>query len=126
MIIGEAEVTGEKRNLGMAQYPVYETWDEVCSDEVHGIGEVKGLELLNAQVKTNAMNTLRTAKTKGPSKSLLRSEAMNEILEEVSSAPDSYPNVIGNRVALEALITKRMTEIEARMTAVEEEEEVPA
>lgn len=109
----EAEVSSRKPpSKGVAKYISYETWDEVWTGDC-AIGETKALELLNAQIKTNAMNETRGALTKGPSKSLLRSEAFNEIMQEVAAG--SHTEVIGNKPALDALLQKRMDEIEARM-----------
>lgn len=119
MKIGESDVSGDKRELGKANYPVYDSWEEVLNDPTYGVGEEKGLDLLNAQVKTNAMNVLRTSKTKGPTKGLLKSEAMNEIVNEIAAG--EHQNCLGNKPALDALIERRMVEIEARMKEVEPE-----
>lgn len=118
MLTGSCSVTGEKRDLGEATYPIYDSWAEVCDDPTFGLGETKALDLLNAQVKTNAMNALRTAKTKGPTKTLLRSEAMNEIVNEM--ADGAHRDCLGNKPALDALIERRMADIDARMKETEE------
>lgn len=111
----EAEVTSRKPpSKGIAKYIAYETWAEVWAGEY---GETKSLELLNAQIKTNAMNETRASLTKGPSKSLLRSEAINEIMQEVASG--SHTEVIGNKPALDALVQNRMDAIEERMRAAQ-------
>ncbi len=126
MIRHEWPVTSRKPpSEGVAKGVEYETWDEVWD----GVGETKALEIFNAQVKTNAMNEARASLTKGPTKSVLRSEAVNEIMLEVSQG--QHTDVIGNKPALDALVAKRMAEIEERMRAavavsgeaVEEEEE---
>lgn len=114
MIIGEADVSSEQKVIGKAQYPVYETMDEAINHDEYGLGEQKILDLLNSQVKTNAMNILRTARTKGPTKSALRSEAVNEIISEISN--NEHTDCIGNKDALDALISRRMAKIEERMT----------
>ncbi len=113
MKIGESDVSSESKVIGSAKFPIFETIDEAMNHPEYGVGEQKLLDLLNAQVKTNAMNTLRTARTKGPTKSALRSEAMNEIVSEISNG--EHTNCIGNQEALGALIDRRMAEIEARM-----------
>lgn len=124
MQIGSSEVTGEKRHLGEAKFPIFETWEEVCNHPEYGLGEEKGLDLLNAQVKTNAMNQLRASKTKGPTKSLLRTEAMTEIVSEITSG--NHAEVIGNSMAINALVERRMKEIEQRMKAADEAANVGA
>jgi len=113
MIIGEADVSSEQKVIGQAKYPVYETLDEAVNHAEYGLGEQKILDLLNAQVKTNSMNILRTARTKGPTKSALRSEAMNEIVSEISNG--EHTDCIGNKDALDALIGRRMAQLEQRM-----------
>lgn len=92
-------------------------WDhlETVTEAQQSLGDEQLLSLLNAQIKTNAMNALRTMETKGPTKSSLRTEAMSEIVQEISDAPGSFTDIIGNTMALEALITKRAAEIEERM-----------
>lgn len=113
MITGEADVSSEQKVIGTATFPVYETVDEAINDGEWGLGEEKLLDILNAQIKTNAMNILRTARTKGPTKSALRSEAMNEIVQEISNGEHS--GCIGNKDALDSLIARRVAEIETRM-----------
>lgn len=120
MKIGESDVTSESKLLGRAPHPIYETMDEVLNHPEYGVGEQKGLDLINAQVKTNAMNQLRTAKTKGPTKNALRSEAMNEVVLEITNG--EHQECLGNRDALDALINRRMAKIEERMAAAREEE----
>lgn len=112
MIRHEWPVTSRKPpSEGVAKGMEYETWEEVWE----ALGETKALEILNAQVKTNAMNEARASLTKGPTKSVLRSEAVNEIMLEVSQG--EHTDVIGNKPALDALVAKRMAEIEERMRA---------
>lgn len=113
MIISSAEVTSEKRVLGEANFPQFESVEEALNHPEYGLGETRLLEILNAQIKTNAMNKLRTDMTKGPSKGALRSEAMNEIVQEISSG--EHQHCIGNREALEQLVAERMKKIEQRI-----------
>lgn len=113
MKIGESDVTSESKLLGRAPHPIFETIDEALNHDEYGLGEQKLLELLNAQIKTNAMNALRTARTKGPTKSALRSEAMNEIVQEISNG--EHQDCLGNKDALDALIARRMDKIEEQM-----------
>ena len=114
MKIGEAPVSSESKIIGHAKYPIADTLQEAIDHPDYGVGEQKLLDLYNAQVKTNAMNTLRTNLTKGPTKSILRAEAINEIVQEIANG--EHPDCIGNKEVLDALITRRMTQIEERMT----------
>ena len=113
MKIGESDVSSESKVIGNTKYPIYETVDEILNHTEYGLGEQKLLDLINAQIKTNAMNTLRTARTKGPTKSALRSEAVNEIVSEIANG--DHAECIGNPDVLNALIERRMSQIEARM-----------
>ncbi len=124
MIKGEADVSSERKVLGVAKFPVFETVKEAIDHPEEGLGEEKLLDLLNSQIKTNAMNLLRTNKTKGPTKGALRSEAWNEICQEIANR--EHPDCLGNKKALDELVEKRILIIEARMnkaTADAEEEE---
>jgi hypothetical protein len=114
MKIGQADVSSDRKVIGVAEFPVFDSIEEAINHPERGLGEEKVLDLLNAQIKTNEMNTIRTAATKGPTKSALRSQATNEILTEIAAAPQDYQNIIGNEAALNNLIAKRMTELEAR------------
>lgn len=117
MNTGEAEVKVRKpdRIVGIAKYAIYETSNEALNHPTYGLGETKLLELLNAQVKTNAMNVLRATATKGPTKSLLRAQALNDIVQEIATG--NHKDCIGNESALMALVERRMSEIEARIKA---------
>jgi hypothetical protein len=112
MKIGQSDVSSDRKVIGQAEFPVYETVDEAINHPQHGLGEEKLLDLLNAQIKTNRMNELRTAATKGPTKSALRSQAMNEIVSEITNG--EHQSVIGDELALNNLIAKRIAELEAR------------
>ncbi len=112
MITGSSDVSSEQKVIGTATYPQFETVDEAINHPEHGLGEERLLDILNAQIKTNAMNTLRTAKTKGPTKSALRSEAMSQIVQEIT-VDGEHQDVVGNKDALDALINRRVAELEA-------------
>lgn len=116
-------VRSDKKDLGEAEFPVYANMDEALNDPTYGLGEVKLLELLNAQVKTNAMNALRTSKTKGATKTALRDAAASEIVQEI--ADQQHQEVVGKPELLSALINRRAAEIDQRMkdSAASETEE---
>ena len=112
MITGSADVSSEQKVIGTATFPQFETVDEAINHAEHGLGEEKLLDILNSQIKTNSMNTLRTAMTKGPTKSALRSEAMSQIVQEIT-VEGEHQSVIGNKDALDALISRRVAQLEA-------------
>ena len=111
MRTGSCEVKSKSDVLGEAEFNIYDT----VAEATEALGDEALLSHLNAQIKTNAMNTLRTMKTKGPAKGWLREEAMSEIVSEISADPNAFPGVVGNKAALAALVQKRVDEIEARM-----------
>jgi hypothetical protein len=118
MKIGEADVSSDRKTIGKADFPQFDSMDEAMNHAEYGLGEEKALDLLNAQIKTNAMNALRTAATKGPTKGALRSKAMSEIVKEITNG--EHTEVIGNETALNNLIGKRMEELEARAKEAQE------
>lgn len=107
----KTDVKSEKNVVGVAEYNEYDTLAEAQTE----LGEAKCVELINALVRTNAMNIVRTAATKGPTKSSLRNEAMSEIVTEIAGG--EHKEIIGDKLALEALVTKRMGVLEAQMKA---------
>ena len=112
MKFGESDVSSEQKVIGNAKYVIFETIEEATNDPEHGLGEERLLDILNAQIKTNSMNILRTNLTKGPTKSVLRMEAMNEIVQEVTAG--EHGDCVGNKEALEALIGRRIQQRELR------------
>ena len=112
MKIGQSDVSSDRKTIGKADFPQFDSVEEALNHSEYGLGDEKLLDLLNAQIKTNAMNALRTAATKGPTKAGLRSKAMSEIVSEITSG--EHQNVIGDELALNTLIAKRMGELESR------------
>ena len=110
--IKECPVKAKSDVVGEARFPAFDSVDEAINNSEYGLGEQKVLELINAQVKTTAMNDLRTAKTKGPTKGALRNIAFSEIMVEMNAG--EHQDVIGDEVALIALIDRRMAELETR------------
>lgn len=112
--IGSNPVTTKQRQLKLrdATFPIFDSVQEAISHPEHGLGEAKVLELLNAQIKTNAMNA-RRAEAKGPTKTVLAKEAQVQLIQEIAGG--AHQDVIGNPDAWTALLAKRMAEIEARM-----------
>ena len=110
--IKECPVKAKSDVVGEARFPAFDSVDEAINNSEYGLGEQKVLELINAQVKTTAMNDLRTAKTKGPTKGALRNTAFSEIMVEMAAG--EHQEVIGDEVALTVLIDRRMAELEER------------
>ena len=110
--IKECPVKAKSDVVGEAMIPAFDSVEEAINHPKHGLGEQRILDLINAQVKTNAMNDLRTAKTKGPTKGALRNTAFSEIMVEMAAG--EHQEVIGDEVALTVLIDRRMAELEAR------------
>ena len=115
MLQEQSDVKAEMRVVGIAKYPVFETVDELLNDPSHGMSEPELLRLINAQVKTNAMNTVRTNATKGPTKGWLRAEATNEVFEMLAADPGLQTSIRGDRAALDKLITDQEAAIAERM-----------
>jgi len=64
MITQTQDVRSKKESVGTATFSEYESSQEA----VEAIGEAQLLSLLNAQIRTNAMNEVRGAATGKPSK----------------------------------------------------------
>jgi hypothetical protein len=99
-----AEVKSQSKVVGTAEYPIYEAIQEALTD----VGEEKVLALINAQVRTNAMNQVRAEATAKPSSKRLMSIAMSEI------TPEEFAQVAGDPVAMNSLIESKMAEVKAR------------
>lgn len=105
----QIEVRSKGDVVGTADYNIYVSTEEALRD----IGEEKLLELVNSQVKTNAMNTVRGEKTGSPSQKYLRSQAVARLtMEEFTSAA-------GDAAALDLIIERHMAEIKASHESVE-------
>jgi len=101
MKYGEKEVMSESKVVGKATYPIYETWEEAEK----ALGDA-GLAKLNAQVRTDEMNKVRSEFNKPQSKSALRSKALGSITVE------EFTSCQGDEAKLNALIERKMAEIE--------------
>ena len=98
-----ADVKSKSKIVGVAEFPQYDNVAE-CVD---GQGEDTILALVNSQLKTNAMNTVRGSVTGKPSKTKLMQEAMGKI------STDEFNAVVGDPVRLQALVAKKVAELEA-------------
>lgn len=65
-------IDGKEEVVGTATFLIYDS----ISEAIESIGEEKSLELLNAQVKTNAMNTTRAESREPTSNKALTNKAM--------------------------------------------------
>ena len=101
--------SGETVEIGMANFPVYDSTDEGIEHE----GDEKCLEFINAQVRTNEMNRVLALARGGPSKNKLKALAIAEI------APEMWQEIAGDIAAIEKAITDKMEEIAARMASAQ-------
>jgi hypothetical protein len=100
-------VRSKSQVVGEARFNIYDS----VAEAVGAIGEEPVLSLVNAQVKTNEMNRIRSEKTGKVSKSQLKNLAMAEI------TVDEFQAVVGDTTALDALLERKMAEVEARLEA---------
>ena len=101
--------SGETVEIGMANFPVYDSVAEGCEKE----GDEKCLEFINAQVRTNEMNRVRALARGGPSKNKLKALAIAEI------APEMWQEIAGDIAAIDKAITDKMEEIAERMASAQ-------
>ena len=113
MKMASAEVKSASKVVGEAQYEVFESVSEAIST----LGEDITLGLSNTQHATNAKNKVRQAATGKPSKTALRNEAMAGLTIE------EFGSVAGDPAALEALINRKMAELEKKYAALAPKEE---
>jgi hypothetical protein len=113
---GTKEVKSDQKILGECDYDIYDS----VLEATNALGETQLLDILNAQIRTNAMNAFRTSKTKGPTKSALRTKATNDVVQELLAG--GHPDAIGNESAIQNLIDRRMAEIEIELKSVTESE----
>jgi hypothetical protein len=103
MKTGSAPVKSNKTLVGSVTFPEYETVAEAQT----ALGDAKLLELLNSQVKTNAMNQKRQEATGKPTKAQFMSKAMASLtMEELQSC-------IGDEAKMQALVANKAAQIEA-------------
>lgn len=90
--------------VGVANYEIFDTVAEAAEH----LGEVKTLDLINAQHRTNELNRVRGLNRPGGiSKTALRNEAMQVITGA------EWVSVAGDKAKMDALIEAKMEEIKA-------------
>ncbi len=94
MIEKQTDVKSKSQVVGQAEYAVYDSVQEAAEH----LGVEKALELINAQVRTNAMNEVRGSATGKPSKKKLREAA------QVRATPEQWASVAGDSVAIENML----------------------
>ena len=97
----EVDVKSKSDVVGVAQYPEYDNVEEAVVDK----GEVYILSLINAQARTNAMNTVRNAAVGRPSKKKLMRKA------RASITPQEFTEVAGDADAIDALVDAKVKEL---------------
>jgi hypothetical protein len=108
-----SEVKSKSKIVGTAQYPVYDNLQEA----IDSMPEEKLLALINAQTRTNAMNSVRAEATTKPSTKKIMNLAFAEI------TPQEIADAGGDPVAVNVLIEGKMNEIKARLAAQSSTEE---
>lgn len=112
------DVKSKTNSVGIAEYPAYDSTTEAVEDK----GEDVVLSLINAQVRTNAMNLIRSNATGKVSKKALMQMALATLTVE------DFASVAGDTIALQNLLDKKGAEIQADLdakvpTAVEVDED---
>lgn len=102
-----ADVKSDKVLVGEAKYPVYESTSEAAAAE----GEDKLLGLLNAQIRTNAMNAIRQAANPSVSKIGIKLEVMTEM------TTDKVLSFAGDKAALQEYVETEAERIYAERKA---------
>ena len=97
----EQDVKSKSDVVGVARYPKYDNVAEAVDD----MGETKLLDLVNAQVRTNAMNEVRNKAVGRPSKKKLLRKA------RASITPEEFIQVAGDEDAIDELIATKAQEL---------------
>ena len=105
MLTKETDVKSAKNLVGVATYPIYQGVDEAVED----LGDERLLSILNAQIRTNAMNEVRAAATATPSKSRLYKMATQAVVTD----PKALQALSQDPSQLDALIEAKLVEIKA-------------
>lgn len=108
---------GKRQEVGIATFPIYESFQEVLDD----LGEEKALELINAQVRTNEMNRVRSMNRPGaPTKTALKNKALASITAE------EWAEIAGDASKIDALIESKVKAMQAELQAAESSSEEPS
>jgi len=108
MKMASAEVKSASKVVGEATYEIFDT----IAEAIETLGEDVALGLINTQHATNAKNKVRQLATGKPSKTALRSEAMANL------TADEFASIAGDPQALEALLGKKVSELEKKYAAM--------
>lgn len=115
MQVCTADVKSKSKVVGQASYKKYDSVAEAVQD----MGEEDILSLINAQVKTNAMNLTRAGAVGMPTKEQIRLMAMARI------TTDEFAAASGDLSRMEALIKKYSEQViaehQARIPQTDEE-----
>lgn len=107
MITQTQDVKSKKDTVGTATFSEYESSQEA----VEAIGEAQMLSLLNAQIRTNAMNEVRGAATGKPSK-------VKNIFEAIAQLSAEELQACGNDEAkIRELVANKQAEMAASKAA---------
>lgn len=106
----EQDVKSKQDVVGVAVFKAYDSTQEAVGD----IGEATILKLINAQVRTNAMNVVRAEKVGKPSK---RGEMLEAFTRLAGEDPAAVAACGGDRAKLEELINAKIAEMEREAAA---------
>ena len=101
--IGKSIVKSQKEAVGEATFPIYDSVIEATEAE----GEAVILDLVNSQIRTNACNTLRAAKTGKPTKEKIQNDAFARL------TPEEFASCVGDQAKLQKIIAKYVAEVKA-------------
>lgn len=110
MLTKEIDVKSATAVVGTAEYSVFDS----VAEAVEAQGEESVLAAINAQNKTNAMNTVRAAATGKPSKKALRTQAA------ARATGEQWAAVAGDITAIENMLVGIERDIEAELAAKQE------
>lgn len=101
------EVKSKQNVVGEATYMEYEN----VAEAVAAIGEATILTLINAQIRTNAMNQVRAGAVGKPSAAAIRMEAL------ASCSTEELVSCAQDKAKLEELLNRKVAEIKAKQSS---------
>ncbi len=110
MLQEKTDVKSKSKKVGEATYPVYENVDEA----VEKLGAEALLKALNAQIRTNALNAVRSDNVVGP---VSKTRAMKQATHEMVSDMAAIQRFGGDPAGWEAEIDRRVAVIMAEGAA---------
>jgi len=109
---GTNEVKSGGEVVGEASYDIFDALNEA----VENLGEPECVKLINAQIRTNALNEVRSVATGKPSKARIKDLAIDELCKEDYdlAAENAESQGISLGVALKSILAEKEAEIRER------------